>query len=173
MKLIYYPDPILRKPSEPVRQIDADLRRVAKEMLQVMYEAKGLGLAAQQVGLVHRMTVMNVTGQAEDERVYINPTLVSQKGLVEAEEGCLSFPELYVKIRRAKQVTVRAYDLDGRELKIEAAELAARAWQHEIDHLDGVLFIDRMSETGRLAAAPRLKELEEAYEKARQRDDVA
>ena len=111
-----------------------------------MYEAHGLGLAAPQVALPFQLLVMNITGdpeQPEQEEVFINPTIVERKGTIDDEEGCLSFPGLFQKIRRAKTVKVQAYNLKGQLVEKVVSDLEARAWQHEIDHLDGVLIIDR------------------------------
>ena len=173
MKLVYYPDPVLRQPAEPVRHIDGQVRRVAAEMAEIMFEAKGLGLAAQQAGLTQSILVVNLTGEPGGEQAFVNPTIERQTGFVEVEEGCLSFPGLFAKIRRAQQVTVKAYDLDGNEVRIEAKDVGARLWLHETDHLAGILFIDRMGEVARLAAATRLKELETSYAKSKRRGEVA
>jgi peptide deformylase len=163
MQLVYYPDPALRQKGEPITVIDAELIQIVDRMAEIMREAKGMGLAAQQVGLAKQLFIINLTREPDDLRAYVNPTLVKQKGFVEIEEGCLSFPRLYARVRRAKSIQVQAYDLRGNEVTIDVKDLEARCWQHEIDHLNGVLFIDRMNEVVRRASAPELKELEDAY----------
>jgi peptide deformylase len=140
-----------------------------------MYEAKGLGLAATQVALPFQFLVMNISGDAnqkDKEQVFINPTLVERKGIMEGEEGCLSFPGLFQKVRRAKTVKIKAYNLEGQEVDVVASDLASRAWQHEIDHLNGVLFIDKLGVIGKMAARGALKELEEEFKKMQQRGEL-
>ncbi len=147
MKIVNYPHPALRHAAKLLTAIDAKIQKAAEEMLALMYENKGLGLAGPQVALPWQIIVMNPTGdpaQKEHEGVFINPVIVDRKGTVEGEEGCLSFPGLYQKIRRAKIVEVQAYNLKGEALSIMATDLPSRLWQHEVDHLQGVLFIDKM-----------------------------
>lgn len=155
--------------------IDKDIRLQVGEMFDLMYEAKGLGLAATQVALPFQFIVMNISGDPEqkaDEQVFINPVLVERKGAMEGDEGCLSFPGLFQKVRRAKTVKVAAYDLEGKPVEIIATDLAARAWQHEIDHLNGVLFIDKLGVIGKLAARGALKELEDEFRKMQNRGEI-
>jgi len=166
MRLRFYPDPALRRPAEPVTEINDELRRIATEMFRVMKDARGLGLAAPQVGLAIQLVTVNLTGEDSDDVAYLNPTIVSAKGNEEAEEGCLSFPGLYGKVRRARQVRVQVYDLDGREHTLDAKGLEARAWQHEVDHLNGVLFIDKMSPVSRMGIARNLEDMEAVFTKA-------
>jgi len=140
-------------------------------MFDLMYEAKGLGLAATQVALPYDLLIMNMRAdpeQREHERVYLNPVIRKRKGTVVEEEGCLSFPKLYAKVRRARKVEVEAYDLDGNKVTIEAEDLEARAWQHEIDHLRGVVFIDRFSSVVKLARHGDIKALESRFRKAQE-----
>src|SRR5205823_11352797 len=137
------------------------VRQYAQQMLELMYESKGLGLAANQVALPYRLFVMNPTAdplQREHELVCINPVILERKGSVEGEEGCLSFPGLYQKVRRAKSIKVRAYNLDGEAIEEAWADLEARVVQHEVDHLHGVLFIDKMGPIAKLASRGTLKE---------------
>jgi peptide deformylase len=152
------------------------VRLEAGRMLELMYEAKGLGLAAPQVGLPYQMTVINVAGDAQEkeaERVLINPQIVEKKGgLVEGEEGCLSFPNLYQKIRRFKNVVVQYYNLEGHAMQISTADLEARLLQHEIDHLLGTLFIDKMGVIAKLASRAKLKEYEQDYRKAQAKGEI-
>src|SRR3954470_20662973 len=145
LKIIQYPHPTLRHVSKPLKRVDAELRDIIKRMFELMYEAKGVGLAANQVDLPYRFFVANPTGdpeKKEEEVVFINPVLSKQKGSAEAEEGCLSPPGLYADVMRAEKVTVDAYDLSGTPVHIAATGFLARVVQHETDHLDGRLFID-------------------------------
>lgn len=154
MEILPYPHPALRWKSRPVAEINASLRQAVAEMFEAMYAAKGIGLASNQVGIPLRFFILNLTGEADQkdqELVFINPEIVKRKGTVEGEEGCLSFPGLYGPVRRSETIVVEAFDLQGRPFEMTLDELAARAVQHESDHLDGVLFIDRMTETARRA----------------------
>ena len=163
MEIVHYPHPALRWKSKPVREINAKLRAIVDEMFELMYEARGVGLAANQVALPLRVFVMNATGDAEQAdagQVFINPEITDRKGSTEGEEGCLSMPELFGQVRRAEQITVVAFDLQGREFEYQLEELEARIVQHEFDHLDGVLFPDRMTDTARREIAPGLEEFE-------------
>ena len=148
MKIVNYPHPALRVKARPVAAIDADVQKAAAEMLELMYKHDGLGLAAPQVTLDYQMIVMNFAGdheRPEMECVAINPVIVDTKGgTVNDREGCLSFPGLYQNVRRAKSVIVNYYDLKSQLQVRECSDLVARVWQHEIDHLQGSLFIDRM-----------------------------
>ncbi len=166
MEIVKYPHPALRWKSKPITRIDKWLRQTVAKMLEVMYENRGIGLAANQVALPFRLFVVNITGdpeQKEYEWVFINPEITSRKGSEEDEEGCLSFPELFGPVRRSEQVVVEAFDLNGREFEMTLKGLAARAIQHENDHLDGVLFIDRMTELARRELAPRLQDFENYF----------
>ena len=152
MQIITYPHPTLRKVSKALRRVDADLRKQIREMFDLMYEAKGIGLAANQVDLPLRLFIVNLEAkQGEgEELVFINPVIsLPRGGSEEAEEGCLSLPGLYGQVVRPKQVRVNAYSLEGKEIQQDVTGLMARCVQHELDHLDGVLFPDRMSPTAR------------------------
>lgn len=140
---------------------------MVREMFDLMYQAKGIGLAANQVELPYRLFVLNLESDPkarDQEYVFINPVLTQRKGSGEAEEGCLSIPGLYGDVRRPERVTVNAFDLAGKELTLELDGLFARAVQHEIDHLDGVLFIDRLSATRMQDAQPTLRDMEDQFE---------
>ncbi|HLG28893.1 MAG TPA: peptide deformylase [Candidatus Brocadiales bacterium] len=165
MEIIIYPVPILRLKAKPIEEIDDAVYQRVEEMLELMYEAKGVGLAAPQIGWSKRLIVKDTAGKKTDNRVFINPVIIEEKGEVIEEEGCLSFPGVLGKVIRAEQVVVIAYDLKGERLEFEAVGLDARVWQHEIDHIDGRLFIDRMSPASRLGVSQRLKELEREYQK--------
>src|SRR5689334_8031693 len=174
-KIVQYPHPALRHPAKPVTSIDAELRRYAGRMLDLMYEHQGLGLAAPQVALPVQLLVLNFEGDAQKkdmEYVAINPVILDRKGSQDGNEGCLSFPDLYQTVRRAKTVTVQAYNLDGQLYEMTCHELPARLWQHEIDHLHGRLFIDVMGALGKLASRQALKDFEREYRQAQKRGEI-
>ena len=164
LKIILYPDPRLKKMSQPVAAFDERLRLLAARMLELMREAKGVGLAAPQVGENIRLFVMNPTGEPGGDRVYVNPVLTVAEGEEESEEGCLSLPGIHVKIVRSKQVTMQAQDLDGRPIEEVATGFIPRVWQHETDHLNGTMLTDRMGPVARMANRRILGELKEQYE---------
>ena len=167
LKIIHYPEPILREVARPIASITPEIRRVVKKMLELMKEAEGIGLAAPQVGLPWRMFVTRdiISPDKKQDLVFINPVLIEPSTqLADAEEGCLSLPELKADIRRPKQITIRAIGLDGKPFEMISDDLLARVWQHETDHLDGVLIIDRMPPADRLACKRLLRELEQSFE---------
>ena len=174
MHIVQYPHPALRHKSKPVRRVDAELRRMVQTMFELMYEAKGVGLAANQVDLPLRLFVANLKGDPEEgeELVFINPVLTGAKGNEEAEEGCLSLPGLYGNVQRASQTKITAYDLSGNEITADLSGLAARVVQHEVDHLDGTLFIDRLSETGRMSAREALEEFDVEFQSKRRTGEI-
>jgi peptide deformylase len=175
MRIVHYPHPALRHPAKPLTCIDKELHLHIGAMKDLMYEARGLGLAAPQVALPYQLLVMNVTGdskQPEREEVYLNPSIVERKGFIEDEEGCLSFPGLYQKIRRAKSVKIQAYDLKGNLVEKVVTDLEARAWQHEIDHLNGVLFIDMMGPIAKLSSRSSVKNFERVFRKAQEKGEI-
>jgi len=156
--------------SKPLKRVDADLRKSIREMFEVMYASKGIGLAANQVGLPLRFFVVNLEAKPEagEEMVFINPVVsLPRGGSEEAEEGCLSLPGLYGPVVRPKQVRINGYSLDGNEIKVDVTGLFARCVQHELDHLDGVLFPDRMSATAKAAIAEGLDEFEAEFKSRR------
>jgi len=159
-----YPDPILSRRTSPVSEIDRNLRHLIEEMFGTMYEGRGVGLAAPQVGEGIRLCVLNCKGKPDGELILINPVIVSATGEATDEEGCLSVPGIRSKVTRAERVTVRAYDQNGKELELEADGLEARALQHETDHLNGRLFFQLLSEPGRMAIRRQLKQLEQQFE---------
>jgi peptide deformylase len=175
MKIVHYPHPALRHPAKAVLAIDKKLTLQIGEMKELMYQAKGLGLAAPQVALPFQLLVMNVSGdpgKPECEEVFLNPVIVERKGTIEDEEGCLSFPGLYQKIRRAKTIKVQAYNLKGELVEKVVSDLEARAWQHEIDHLKGVLFIDNMGTIARLSSRSAIKNFEREFRRAQEKGDI-
>lgn len=166
MQIVHYPHPALRFKSVPITEIGPDLRDAVREMFDLMYAAEGIGLAANQVGLPYRLFVLNLTGKKEEhdqEHVFINPEIVKRKGTQEAEEGCLSFPKMYGQVRRASEIVVEAFDLEGQGFELTIDDLASRAIQHETDHLDGKLFIDRLSEADQREAQSKIKDFESLY----------
>lgn len=175
MKIVHYPHPALRHRARPVSSIHKELRLQIGQMKELMYEARGLGLAAPQVALPYQLLVMNVSGDAgkpELEEVYFNPVIVERKGMVDDEEGCLSFPGLYQKVKRAKTIKIQAYDLKGQLVEKVVSDLEARAWQHEIDHLNGVLFIDKMGMIGKMTSRSAIKDFEKKFRQAQERSEI-
>jgi peptide deformylase len=174
LHIIAYPHPTLRKKSKPLKRVDSELRAVVRDMFDLMYEARGVGLAANQVDIPLRFFIINTEGDPAkgQERVFINPVISQPKQSSEAEEGCLSLPSLYGNVTRPKQVRINAFDLEGNEINEEVTGLLGRAIQHEVDHLDGVLFVDRMNETGRLAVRPTLEEFEIVFDSQRRTGGV-
>ncbi len=156
-----YGDPVLRVKCEPVEVFDDEQRKFAERMLSIMKSANGLGLAAPQVGDSRRLFIIDLSGQDFDAQpiVFVNPDVEISEGEETGEEGCLSFPGLFLEISRARKVAVKFQDLEGNSHHIEAIGLAARAIQHENDHLDGVLFIDHLSSVERDLLAGRLKKI--------------
>ncbi len=164
-EIIKYPDPRLRRKTVPIELFDDYVAALAERMLELMHAGRGVGLAGPQIGISRRIFTCNHTGEPQDDLVLINPELSDLIGAVEAEEGCLSLPEILVKVRRARKCRVRAYDVQGRPFTLEGEDLLARIWQHECDHLDGRLIIDRMTDTDRIAYKKRLADLEAAYQR--------
>ncbi len=163
LRIVNYPHPVLRQKAQPVEAVTDEVREVGLRMLQLMHEAPGVGLAAPQVGLAWRMFVANATGEPADDMVFINPVLSKPSREVEDyEEGCLSLPQIKAEIRRPKAITITAMNLDGETVSLTSDQLPARIWQHETDHLDGVLIIDRMTAADRRANRKMIKELEAA-----------
>jgi len=157
LKLSFYPDPVLRKKCERVEEITSKIKELLKEMAQIMYASRGIGLAGPQVGQLKRVITV---GTKKGLIGLINPKIISKKGSQIGEEGCLSFPGLFVKIKRAQVVEVEGLDSEGKLIKIKALGLLARVFQHEIDHLDGILMIDRLGFVEKLKIGKKLKKLE-------------
>jgi peptide deformylase len=147
LKISRYGSDVLRKVAEPVEEITDEIRQLARDMLEKMYDSDGVGIAAPQIGVSKRIIIVDVDPYdlSKDPIALINPEIVDKQGQESAEEGCLSVPDIRGEVKRAERVTVEALDLDGKKVRIEATELLARALQHEIDHLNGVLFIDHLS----------------------------
>ncbi len=177
LRILEYPDAggLLRKKAQPVAAVTAEVRDVAARMIDLMHEAEGIGLAAPQVGVLWRMFVVEIDADAEAGRsagadpasatrgpvVYINPTFTAVEGGLEThEEGCLSLPDLRGDVLRPARITIHATGLDGKPFTQRGEGLLARCWQHEMDHLDGVLILDRFTQQSRLKLRRQLRELE-------------
>ena len=160
-EVVKWPNPVLSKPGEKVTVFDAKLKKLTEEMFDSMYAAQGIGLAAPQIAISKRITVIDVSFKKNptDRIVLINPEIVSREGKQVEEEGCLSLPEIREKVSRAAKVKVKAQDVTGEWFEVEGEELLARAFQHEIDHLDGLLFIDRLSRLKRDLVIRKIKKL--------------
>ncbi|MEN8181171.1 MAG: peptide deformylase [Myxococcota bacterium] len=171
-EVLQFPDPRLRRLSKPIASVTDEIRQLASDMLEVMYDEPGIGLAAPQVGEPIRLVVMDTEWTAEDgercPRVLLNPEILEREGKLIWNEGCLSVPDFQADVERSAWVRVRALDLDGEEILTEAEELEAVCFQHEIDHLDGKLFIDRISRLKReLYVGRRKKALRRGAEEGR------
>jgi peptide deformylase len=153
-----YPDPVLREPASAVTEVDDSVHKLVRDMSETMRAAPGVGLAAPQIGVQRRVLVYDVAEEEEDLHVLINPEIVERFGEVIADEGCLSIPGLAFPLARAQKVTVRALGADGAQVEYEAEDLEARVIQHEVDHLDGVLFIDRLPPDERREAMRAIRE---------------
>jgi len=165
LEILRYPDPRLREVCAPVEVVDGAVAELVERMFELMFEGRGVGLAAAQVGVSVRIFVASpIDGQ--DRRVFINPRIVSASGTQEGEEGCLSFPDISCKLKRSQHVVIEALNLAGEPFTEEADDLVARIYQHEIDHLDGRLLVDRMGSMAKLANRRALKELRQQFEEA-------
>jgi peptide deformylase len=164
--IVKFPDPILQRRTESVTGFDDDLRRLVDDMFESMYAAHGIGLAAPQIGIPKRLTVIDLSFQKnpEDKIALINPEVVTKEGKTYEEEGCLSLPDIREKVARAAKVKIRAQDLEGHWFERDADDLLARAFQHEIDHLDGILFIFRISALKRDFVLRKIRKLQRAGE---------
>jgi peptide deformylase len=160
--VVKYPDPVLSKPGAPVTDFGPELAQFVEEMWASMYAAHGIGLAAPQIGVSKRITVIDVNFKEKpDEKiVLINPEILERQGKQFEEEGCLSLPDIRDKVQRSARVKVRAQNVNGEFFEAEGEELLARAMQHEIDHLDGILFIDRLSTLKRDLAKRKIRKLQ-------------
>lgn len=145
LEILHYPDPRLRNRAKPIAEVTDDIRQLANDMLETMYDAPGIGLAATQVNIPKRLIVLDISEDKQEPLVLINPELKASSGNVETEEGCLSVPGIYETVQRADSIRVTALDRDGKRLELEADEILAVCIQHEIDHLDGKLFVDYLS----------------------------
>jgi len=187
LSVLQYGDPILRAKGKPIEEVDDRVRELAMNMVETMHAANGVGLAAQQIGEALQLTVLDVSqvedrpstmklnGQTVEPKtamplILINPELTLSHETTTGTEGCLSFPEITGEIERSESVLARARTLDGENIEIEATGLLARALQHEVDHLDGILFIDRMSSAAKASLASRLRRMRKETERSRGKD---
>jgi len=161
-EIVKYPDPVLAKPGERVTEFGPELEQLVDEMFDSMYAAQGIGLAAPQIGISKQITVIDVSFKDDPKAklALINPEIISEEGSQVEEEGCLSLPDIHAKVERAERVKVRAFNVKGEEFEVEGDDLLARAMQHEIDHLHGILFIDRLSRLKRDLILRRIKKLQ-------------
>lgn len=166
LKIVKFPEPVLSQPGEPVTEFDEGLRKLVADMFETMYSAQGIGLAAPQVGISKRLTVIDLSGGKDpaEKLVLVNPEIIFQEGRQYEEEGCLSFPDIREKVVRAFKVKVRAQDEKGKWFEMDGEELLSRAFQHEIDHLDGMLFIYRMSALKRDLSLRKIRKMQRAGE---------
>lgn len=174
LRIVPHPHPALRYESRPVTEIDDRLRSTVRAMFDLMYEAHGIGLAANQVAVPLRFFVLNLSAdpeQKDEERVFINPEIVKRHASVDEEEGCLSFPGVYAKVRRARRIRVKAFDLGGNEVEVDADDLLGRALQHETDHLDGRLFVDLIDPGTLPNVAVKVREIEQSFREAQARGE--
>ena len=157
LRILEFPDPKLRKKALPVDKVDDALRRLIDDMFETMYEAPGIGLAATQIDVHRRLLVADVSGERSDPHVLINPVILEKDGVIVTEEGCLSVPGYFEDVERAEHIRVRYLDRDGNEQTSDFEEMLAVCVQHEIDHLDGKLFVDYLSEAKRQRIRKRLE----------------
>lgn len=159
LEILKYPNPLLKKMCEKVDCIDGETKRLIEDMIDTMYDANGIGLAAPQVGILRRVIVLDVSpiDQGHELLTLINPEIISEEGEVEHEEGCLSLPEFREKVKRREKVKVKGISPDGREMRLDADGILAIALQHEIDHLNGILLLDRVSRLKREIYKSKLK----------------
>jgi peptide deformylase len=164
LKIVKYPDPVLAQPGEPITEFNAELRKLAADMFETMYAGQGAGLAGQQVGIAKRIAVIDISGGKDPAQklVIVNPEIIFREGRLYEMEGCLSFPDIMEKVVRAAKVRIRAQDLDGKWFEMDGDELLARCFQHEIDHLDGMQFIFRMSALKRDLVLRKIRKLQRA-----------
>lgn len=162
LKIVKYPEPVLSQPGEPVTEFDDNLRQLVADMFETMYAAQGIGLAAPQVGVSKRLTIIDLSMGKDPaaKLVLINPEIIFSEGKLYEEEGCLSFPDIREKIVRAARVRIRAQDENGKWFEMDGEELMSRCMQHEIDHLDGILFVFRMSALKRSLNLRKIKKLQ-------------
>lgn len=157
LKILEYPDPRLRRVAAPVAAVTPEIRALVRDMAETMYSAPGIGLAATQVDVHKRVIVMDLSEARDELRVFINPELLTASGEIESEEGCLSLPGYYDRVQRAEAIRVRALDQEGRRFELEANGVLAVCIQHEMDHLIGKVFVDRLSTLKRARYAARVR----------------
>jgi peptide deformylase len=162
LEIVKYGEPVLETPGEPVTEFDDRLRRLVSDMFETMYAARGVGLAAPQIGVSQRLFVMDCSGGQEPRArvALINPEVLTVEGTQTGDEGCLSFPGLFFQVKRSLRAVVRAQDVNGEEFEFDGLELEARCMLHETDHCDGIVFLDRTTPLKRELAKRRIKRLQ-------------
>lgn len=165
-KITRYPNNVLAKPAQPVEQINDNIRQLVTKMIDIMFENKGIGLAAPQVGVPLRLFITSLDGNRDSVRVYINPTVTPTGELDAIEEGCLSVPGVYAKIKRYKKCTVTATDINDNEFTDQAEGLYARCLQHENDHIEGITIVNRLGQAAKIMNRRLLKKLEKNFDSA-------
>jgi peptide deformylase len=167
LDIVYFGDPRLEKVSEPVSEVTSEIRKLARDMFETMYYTSGVGLSAPQVGINKRLLVTDVSGGEDRTKqlTVINPIVIESSGSQTGREGCLSFPSLFATVTRANFVRIKGLNLEGKEVEVEGTELLARALLHEIDHLDGILFIQRMKKADREVIVRKMKKIRTQIEK--------
>lgn len=163
LNILHFPDPRLRNVARPVSEVNDDIRRLLDDMLETMYQAPGIGLAATQVNVASRVIVIDVSEEKDQPLCLINPEILARDGVEEMEEGCLSVPGFFEKVTRADSVKVRALDRDGNPFELDADGLLAVCIQHEIDHLDGKLFVDYLSSLKRQRIRKKLEKQQRTH----------
>ncbi len=162
LTVLKYPDNRLRLKAQEVTEFDNDLREKVKDLLETMYHDRGVGLAATQVDIQLRILVMDTSPDQDEPKCLINPRIVNQEGQIISEEGCLSFPGVYAKVKRAEKITCQYFDEHGKQHEVTTTELESNCIQHEIDHLDGIVFVDHLSKLKRNLLLSKLKKLNKA-----------
>ncbi|HEY1580839.1 MAG TPA: peptide deformylase [Terracidiphilus sp.] len=162
LKVVKYPESVLSQPGEPVTEFNDELKTLVNDMFETMYASQGIGLAAPQVAVAKRVTVIDLSQGKDPEQklILVNPEVTFREGKQYEEEGCLSFPEIREKVQRASKVKIRAQDIKGKWFEMDGEELLSRAFQHEIDHLDGMLFIFRMSSLKRDLVLRKIRKMQ-------------
>ncbi len=166
LKIVKYPEPVLHEVGKPVTEFNAELKQLVENMFETMYAAKGVGLAAPQVAVSNRVFVMDCSGGEDESQkiAMINPEIIHTEGEQIAEEGCLSFPQIYIPIKRSFRTIARAQDVSGNWFELDGTELTARCLLHETDHCDGIVFLDRMTVLKREMAKRKIKKLQKTGE---------
>jgi peptide deformylase len=157
LDILHFPDPRLRNKAKPVAQVDDSIRRLIDDMLETMYQAPGIGLAATQVNVAKRVVVIDLSEEKNEPLCLVNPEIIEKDGEEQMEEGCLSVPGIYEMVKRANRIRVKALDRDGAPFEMEAEELLAVCIQHELDHLEGKLFVDYLSSLKRQRIRKKLE----------------
>lgn len=166
LSILHYPDPRLRKKAAPVEVVDERIRQIIDDMFETMYEQQGIGLAATQVNIHQRIITIDVSEERNEPLALVNPEIISEEGSKEHEEGCLSVPDYYDKVTRAERIRIRALDRDGKAFELDADELLGICIQHEIDHLDGKLFVDYLSSLKQQRVRKKMEKRERDHAKA-------